>query len=120
MYDCEYECAQVFARADVNEAPSAVLLSAFSVQENAQAGTTIGTLSTVDVDAGDTFTYTASPPSSFSIQGTSLRTATVFDFEATRWAIVTVTSTDAGGLFVANIFNITIVGAQVFLVCAQA
>src|SRR5204863_177261 len=41
---------------NVNEAPTAVSLSANTVAENA-AGATIGTLSTTDPDAGDTFTY---------------------------------------------------------------
>ena len=41
---------------DVNETPTAIALSATAIDENA-AGTVVGTLSTSDVDAGDTHTY---------------------------------------------------------------
>ena len=39
-----------------NEAPTAIALDGSTVAENA-AGAVIGTLSTTDPDAGDTFTY---------------------------------------------------------------
>ena len=46
------------ATTNVNEAPTAVLLSNSSVAENSAAGTIVGALSAVDPDAGDTATFT--------------------------------------------------------------
>ena len=44
--------------AGVNDAPTDLALSSETVAENAESGTTVGTLSTTDPDAGGTFTYT--------------------------------------------------------------
>ena len=87
-----------------NTAPTAVALSESSVAENAASGTTIGTLSATDVDANETFTYTlvagsgSTDNASFTIDGTSLKTAAVFDFETKASYSVRVRVTDAGGL----------------------
>ncbi len=43
---------------DQNEAPADVMLDGGSVQELSAIGTVVGTLSTQDPDAGETFTYT--------------------------------------------------------------
>ena len=43
----------------MNEAPTDIALDNLSVDENAD-GATVGTLSTTDVDAGDTATYAVS------------------------------------------------------------
>ncbi|HRK94909.1 MAG TPA: malectin domain-containing carbohydrate-binding protein [Rhodospirillales bacterium] len=45
------------ALADVNEPPTAIFMSAQSVQDAAAAGTLVGTASALDPDAGETFTY---------------------------------------------------------------
>jgi hypothetical protein len=42
----------------VNDNPTAAALSNSSIVENAGANAVVGTLSTTDPDAGDTFTYT--------------------------------------------------------------
>jgi hypothetical protein len=42
----------------VNQAPTNIAMYATSIPENKAANTVIGTLSTTDPDAGDTFTYT--------------------------------------------------------------
>ena len=42
----------------INSAPTDIALSPSSVAENQPSGTTVGTLSTTDPDAGNTFTYT--------------------------------------------------------------
>ena len=42
---------------NVNEAPYGLTLNNNSQQENIATGTTIGTFTTLDVDSGDTFTY---------------------------------------------------------------
>ena len=98
----------------LNSAPTAVALSAGTVAENAVSGTTIGTLSATDVDAGDTFTYTlvsgtgSTDNSSFSIDGTSLKTSAVFDFETKTSYNVRVRVADAGGLTFERELTITV------------
>ncbi|WP_219634523.1 hypothetical protein, partial [Flavobacterium chungangense] len=43
---------------NLNEVPTDLALSATAINENVAAGTTVGVLSSVDVDAANTFTYT--------------------------------------------------------------
>ena len=89
---------------DVNEAPSDLSISNNSISENAASGTTVGSLSATDVDAGDIFTYTlvsgtgSTDNASFTISGNSLRTSEVFDFETKSSYSIRVRVTDAGGL----------------------
>jgi hypothetical protein len=99
---------------NVNETPTNISLSSSSISENVPTGTTVGTLSTTDVDAGDTFTYslydTLNYPdnSSFTITGTSLKSAVVFDYETQSSYSIRVRSTDAGGLTYTKTITITI------------
>ncbi len=99
---------------NVNEAPTALALSNTSVLENAASGTTIGTLAGTDADAGDTHTYTlvsgtgSTDNASFTITGTTLSTAAVFNFEAKNSYAVRVRVTDAGGLSFERAFTITV------------
>jgi len=99
---------------DVNEAPTALALSNTSVLENAASGTTVGTLAGTDADAGDTHTYTlvtgtgSTDNASFTITGTTLSTAAVFNFEAKNSYAVRVRVTDAGGLSFERAFTITV------------
>ena len=99
---------------NVNEAPTDIALSASSVAENAATGTTVGTLSATDVDAGDTFTYTLvsgtgdTDNASFTIDGNTLKTAAVFDYETKSSYSVRVRVTDAGGLTFEKVFTITV------------
>ena len=83
---------------NVNEAPTAITLSAATVAENAP-GAVIGTLSTNDPDAGETITYSVSD-ARFAIDGTTLKLAAgvALDFEATPALNLTVTATDHAGL----------------------
>lgn len=53
-----YEEALSFTVSNVNESPLNVTLSAAAADENQVAGTLIGSLSSTDVDAGDSHTYT--------------------------------------------------------------
>jgi gliding motility-associated-like protein len=100
---------------NVNEAPTDIALSASSVAENAATGTIVGTLSATDVDAGDTFTYTLVSGSgdtdnaSFTIDGNTLKTAAVFDYETKSSYSVRVRVTDAGGLSFEKQFTILII-----------
>jgi gliding motility-associated-like protein len=99
-----FEKAFTITVTNVNEAPTALALSTSSVAENASSGTTLGALSSTDVDAGNTFTYTlvsgsgSTDNASFAIVGAELRTAGVFDFESKSSYAVRVRTTDAGGL----------------------
>ena len=95
-------------------APTDIALSAATVAENQPAGTPVGTLSTTDPDAGDTFTYSLVPGTgsadngSFKIVGDALQTNASLDFEATPTLTIRVRSTDSGGLFVEKAFTITV------------
>ena len=99
---------------DVNEAPTVVSLSASSIAENAAANTTVGTLSTTDPDAGNTFTYTLvagtgdTDNGAFSISGSSLRATNPFNYEVKSSYSVRVRSTDQGGLNIEQAFTITV------------
>ena len=91
---------------NVNEAPTGIDLSSSSISENVATGTTIGTFSTYDPDAGDTFTYVFTDNSSypdngsFTIVGNTLKSKFVFDYETKNTYLIRVRSTDALGLYV--------------------
>nr|WP_319483159.1 Ig-like domain-containing protein [uncultured Cohaesibacter sp.] len=96
-----------------NDAPTAIDLSANSVDENA-AGAVIGTLSTTDVDASDTHSYTVSDSRFEVVEDGSgnmvlqLKDGVSLDHEAEATVTVTVTSTDTNGASVAEDFTITV------------
>jgi hypothetical protein len=107
----------------VNEPPTGIDLSSASISENVATGTTIGTFSTADPDAGDTFTYAfvdhSSYPDngSFIIVGNVLKTKFVFDYETKNTYYIKVRSTDALGLYfdrviAINIDDVVITGAR--------
>jgi hypothetical protein len=95
---------------DVNESPTNITLSSASINENMVSGSTVGTLSTTDVDTGTTFAYSLSgtDAASFSITGNTLKTAASFNFEAKSSYAITVTSTDQGGLPFTKNFTISV------------
>jgi hypothetical protein len=98
----------------INDTPTAVQLSNTSIVENNLANAFIGTLSTTDPDAGDTFTYTlgGADAAAFSISGSTLLINAPADFDTKSSFNITITSTDAGGLstaavpFIINAINI--------------
>jgi len=99
----------------VNEAPTNIALSAASVAENTSTATplTIGALTTTDVNAGDSFTYSifsGADASAFEISGSNLqfKAGTTLDFEAKASYAVTVRSTDSGGLFTDKAFTVAV------------
>jgi hypothetical protein len=98
---------------DVNEAPTAIALSNLTVADLSPAGTTIGTLSTTDPDAGDTFSYElvagtgGDDNGSFEIVSGELRSTVELDFTANPTYSVRVQSVDADGLFVEQVFVIS-------------
>ena len=97
-----------------NSAPTDIALSATSVNENVTENTTVGTISTTDADAGNTFTYTlvsgtgSTDNASFNINGTSLRLTSSPDFEAQSSYSVRIRTTDQGNLIYEEAFTITI------------
>jgi hypothetical protein len=84
-----FEKAFAITVTNVNEAPEALELSNLNVDENQAIGTVVGTLSATDPDAGTTLTYTLATGNgtndadnaSFTIEGNSLKTNAIFDFE---------------------------------------
>ncbi len=109
-----FEKAFVLTITNVNETPTAIVLSRTTIAENSPVGTTVGSLSTLDPDAGDTFTYAlvtgsgSSDNNKFTLVGTQLRTVASIDFETQPSYSVRIRSTDAGGLSLESIFNIVV------------
>ena len=106
---------------NVNETPTNISLSNSSIDENVATGTTVGTLSTTDPDAGNTFTYTLvsgvgdTNNGSFNIDGTTLKSSEVFDYETKNSYAIRVRTTDQGGLWyekkiIISITNISVSG----------
>ena len=104
----------VHCEATPNEAPTDLTLAPTAVAENQPAGALVGSLGAVDPDPGDTHAFTlvtgtgGSDNSSFSISGSSLRTAAVLDHEATPTRSIRVRATDSGGQFVEKQLTITV------------
>ena len=97
---------------DLNEDPTDITLTGGSVDENASAGTTVATLSTVDVDAGDSHSYaiTNDPSGFFEIVGNEVRVAAgaAIDFETDQSHDITVQTTDAGGNTYSEVVTISV------------
>jgi hypothetical protein len=97
-----------------NAAPTDIAISSSTIAENAGANAVVGTLSTTDPDAGNTFTYTlvsgtgSTDNASFNISGNQLRATASLNFEAESSYSVRVRSTDQGGLFTEKSFTITV------------
>ena len=83
-----------------NSAPTNIILSSTSVNENLTSGTIVGSLSTIDSDIGSTHIYTLvsgsgdADNSSFSISGNNLLTETAFDYETKNSYFIVVQSTN--------------------------
>lgn len=106
--------AFILTSAPVNSAPTNLLLSNTTVAENLAVGTTVGTFSSQDPDAGNTFTYTlvagtgSADNASFTISGSNLLTAASFNYEAKNSYSVRVRTTDQGGLWYEKVLTITV------------
>src|SRR5205823_5876380 len=100
---------------NVNETPTDMALSNATIAENAGANATIGTLSTTDVDAGDTFTYTlvggtgSTDNAAFNLLNGVLRANASFDFENKNGYSIRVQATDAGGLSTEKVFTVAVI-----------
>lgn len=103
---------------DPNRPPTDLDLSGASVPENEPAGTWIGTFSTTDPDAGDTFAYALADGlggddnAQFSISGSDLFAEASFNYEARSNHSIRVESTDAGLLSTQKVFVIAVTDAD--------
>ncbi|MDZ8070038.1 MAG: putative Ig domain-containing protein [Nostoc sp. DedQUE08] len=92
--------------------PTAINLTGNTVAENSSTGTVIGQLSSVDPDPDDTYTYILQDNAGerFRIVGNQLQVAdgTLLNFESSTQHSVTVTSTDANGLSLTQVFAIAV------------
>lgn len=97
-----------------NNAPTAIQLSNNAVNEGQPVNTNIGTLTTTDVDAGETFTYTlvsgvgSTDNASFNFSGNALRTSAILNFTTKSTHNIRVRSTDANGCFFEQTYTITV------------
>lgn len=88
---------------NTNDAPTAISLSNGRINENQPAGATVGTLSSVDSDAGDSHTYAlaegggSDDNAAFRMEGSTLKTNAVLDFETKPIYSLRVRSTDRAG-----------------------
>lgn len=100
--------------APLNHAPTDISLSASSIAENNAVGDVIGSLSTTDQDAGNTFTYSlvsgtgSTDNASFSITDANLKAGIAFDYETKSSYSIRVRTTDQGGLYFEKVFTITV------------
>ncbi len=105
-----HDCEDV----DQDHVPTDIGLAPTTVAENQPAGTTVGTLSTADADAGEAHTYSlvagtgSTDNALFATSGSSLRTAASLDFETAPSLSVRIRSTDSAGLTVEKAFTITV------------
>ncbi len=99
---------------NVDETPTALNLSPTTIAENNLTNAVVGTFSTIDPDAGDTFTYSFvtgtgdSDNAAFTISGGQLTANTPFDFETKNSYNIRVRTTDNGGLFFEKTFTINV------------
>lgn len=93
-----------------NSAPTAISISNSDIQENSTIGSVIGTLSSTDVDNGDSHNYiiVSGNTSLFSIDGDILETKSALDFEKTSSYNLTIRTTDVGGLVFDEQFTIAV------------
>jgi VCBS repeat-containing protein len=100
----------------VNEPPIDITLSSNHIDENRPSGTTVGTLSASDPNAGDSHTFslvsTAPCPgpdnTAFTINASQLRTAQVFNYEVKNSYAICVRATDSQGGTYEKAFTVTV------------
>ncbi|XID90250.1 Ig-like domain-containing protein [Paenibacillaceae bacterium WGS1546] len=98
----------------LNQAPTDIALSNNEVNQSAGANTVVGTLTTIDDDAGDTHTYSlvsgtgAEDNGSFNISGDELRANNASQMSAGNYN-VRIRTTDSGSATFEKAFTITVV-----------
>ena len=94
--------------------PKDIALSANTIAENNAIGDVIGAFSTTDPNSADTFVYSlvagtgGDDNASFSILGSNLKAAAVFDYETKASYSIRVRTTDSSGLYFEKVFTITV------------
>ncbi len=103
---------------NLNETPTALGLTADTLQEKLVAGTVVGMLSTTDPDIGDYFSYHlvegegADDNGNFIIAGSELRTSVILDYEKQSTHSIRIRTEDAAGLGYEQVFTITILNVN--------
>lgn len=99
-----YEEIIVLNVSNVNEAPINLSMTTSTTNENQSIGSVVSSITSTDIDAGDTHSYTlvsgagSTHNSFFSVSNGQLLTAAILDFEATPTMSIRIRTTDAGGL----------------------
>lgn len=97
---------------NTNDAPTAINLSNGRIDENRPAGLTVGGLSSVDPDAGDSHIYAlaegagSDDNAAFRIEGSTLKTNAVLDFETKPIYSARIRSTDRAGVSFERILTV--------------
>jgi len=84
---------------DVNAAPTDISLTSHTVDENASEGTVVATLSAIDSDAGEFFSYSIEENSNFEIVANQIKVkaGATLDFESAESHDIDITVTDSAG-----------------------
>jgi hypothetical protein len=100
---------------DMNEAPTNLVVSSLSVYENSTANSVVATLSAVDPDRNDKFTYSlvngsgSTHNASFAISGNQLKVAAAINYESIQLLSIRLKCSDRNGLSYEKSFNLTVV-----------
>jgi len=108
---------------DVNEAPTSIVFTATTVDSQAKAGALVGSLSTVDEDTDDSFTYTivTAPSNVFYVAGSQVLVGTEFaDLSPGTVVTMNVTTTDDGGLALSRSVSAVVIRSRNSILWALA
>jgi len=110
-YNISYQKGKLTVKAG---APTDIVLAATSLYENRPAGTSAGTLSSSSLDPSATFTYSlvtgtgSTDNASFSIDGNTVKTTSVLDYEQKQSFSIRVKSTTQFGLSLEKAISINL------------
>jgi len=110
---CYFEKECILQIVNVNDAPTAVMLSDTSIFENA-SNPAVGSFTALDPDANETFTYSLvvgagdADNADFSISGANLKFIGTANYEVKNVYSIRCRVTDFGGLFFERIFIIVV------------
>ncbi|MGK7959359.1 M10 family metallopeptidase C-terminal domain-containing protein, partial [Crocosphaera sp.] len=99
---------------EVNDVPTDLTISDITINENEPINTTVGTFNTTDPDTEETFTYRLvagdgdTDNDLFIIEGNTLRTNTIFDFETENTYSIRVETSDSNNNTYAESITISI------------
>ena len=103
---------------DANDSPTSIALDSATIMENQQPGTTIGTLSAIDDDAVDSWSYqlteTQTYPDNnfFQIQGDILKSTAIFDHESKPNYLVCIEVTDNSSMTAKRVVTVSVTNAN--------